>query len=210
MKLGISRIIAVAAVLVLGGCASMSEDECLMSDWHAIGFEDGSQGYRADRLGDHRKACAKHSVAPDFAAYRSGHREGLREFCRPARGFNLGASGGQYNGACAADLEPRFIDAYRSGQHLHSLRSNVNGATYSINTRKQELADIKSLIREKEAALISQETSTEDRILILADLKDLSEEVGQLETEIVALSEDRVVYEHELASYEAMLADSGY
>jgi hypothetical protein len=44
----------------------MSADECAVSDWRAIGFEDGSQGYTSDRLGDHRKACAKHGMAPNF------------------------------------------------------------------------------------------------------------------------------------------------
>ena len=50
----------------------------------------------------------------------------------------------------------------------------------------------------------------EDRILILADLKDLSEENGQLEAEIVRLVEERAYNEQALASYEAVLADSGF
>jgi hypothetical protein len=210
MHTRIAGTIAMFVFAGLAGCASMSEDECLVSDWQAIGFEDGSRGYTADRLGNHRKACAKHGVTPDFQAYRAGHSDGLRDYCQPARGFNLGANGSQYNGMCASDLEPAFIDAYRSGQQLHSLRSNVRSATHGIDSRKEELARIEALIRDKEAALISRETTTEDRILILADLKDLSKDVGQLEAEIVELSEDRVIYELELASYEAVLADSGY
>ena len=42
------------ATLALGGCASMNGDQCLTSDWKAIGFEDGSRGYSASRLGNHR------------------------------------------------------------------------------------------------------------------------------------------------------------
>lgn len=208
-----SRIAATAVAIVLiglGGCASMSEEECLTGDWRAIGYEDGLRGYTADRFGEHRKACAKHSIAPDFQAYRDGHREGLREYCQPSRGFNLGARGGQYHGACAADLEPAFLDAYRHGQHLHTLRSNVDSATYGINSRKAELERLEGVVRDKQAALISDQTTTEERILILADLKEVSEDIGELEAEIVALSEDRVIHEQELASYEAVLADSGY
>jgi hypothetical protein len=203
-------LFATLASLILGGCASMSADECMMSDWHAVGFEDGSRGYTADRLGERRKACAKHGIATDFNAYRAGHAEGLRDFCQPSRGFDLGANGGQYHGLCAADQEPHFVDAWRSGKQLHAMRSNVNHANYEINARKNELARIDDLIRAKEAALISRETTTENRILILADLKDLSEDVGQMEAEIVELSEERAVYEQQLASYEAVLADSGY
>ncbi|MEX2123173.1 MAG: DUF2799 domain-containing protein [Woeseia sp.] len=209
MKLSLAGT-SLIALLVLNGCASMSGDECAMSDWHTIGFEDGSRGYAADRLGDHRKACAKHGVAPDFQAYRAGRDEGLQQFCQPSRGFNLGANGGNYNGVCNAHLEPRFLDAYRSGYHLYNLRSNVNSATHQIGAREGELDDIKELIRSKEAALIARDTTTEERILLLADLKELSERTGQLESEIHLLIDDRARHEEQLASYQATLADSGY
>ena len=62
----------------------------------------------------------------------------------------------------------------------------------------------------KEAALIAKETSLEDRVLILSDLKDLSEENGQLDAEIVQLIEERAMHEHDLSSYQSVLADSGF
>jgi hypothetical protein len=58
--------------------------------------------------------------------------------------------------------------------------------------------------------LISRDTLTEERILLLADLKELSERTGQLESEIHLLIEDRARHEEQLASYQAVLADSGY
>jgi len=205
-----SGIVAIAALLSLSGCASMSGDECMMSDWHAIGFEDGSRGYTSDRLGNHRKACAKHGVAPDFDAYRAGRAEGLHEFCQPTRGFNLGAAGGRYNGVCPASTETRFLDAYNSGYQLHNLRSNVNSATSRINSKKRELDGIEEEIKQMEVALISRETSIEDRVLLLSDLKDHSERSGELEAEIDALIADRAIHERELAAYQQILADSGY
>jgi hypothetical protein len=198
------------ALLVLNGCASMSADECVISDWHTIGFEDGSRGYTAERLGDHRKACARHGVSPDLRAYQAGRDEGLQQFCQPSRGFSLGENGGRYNGVCAGYLEPQFLDAYRSGYHLYNLRSNVSSATYQIDAKRRELDDIKEKIRSTEAALIDRDTSTEDRILLLADLKDLSERTGQLESEIYLLIDDRARHEEQLASYQAALANSGY
>ena len=72
MNSRVAGIIYIAALLGLSGCATMSADECAMSDWRTIGFEDGSMGYTAERLGNHRKACAKHGVAPDFEAYQTG------------------------------------------------------------------------------------------------------------------------------------------
>lgn len=210
MKKLISITALCATLLFVGGCASMSAEECLVSDWHAIGFEDGAAGYTANRIGHHRKACGKHGIAPDFEAYRAGREEGLREFCQPSRGFSLGAAGGRYYGVCSSDQEPHFVDAYRSGQQLYTLRSNVQSATNAIHSREAELDRVRQQIRDTEAALIAPETTVEQRILLLADLKELSEETGRLEAEIVDLVAERQDRQHELASYEQILADSGY
>ena len=203
-------IMAITGILSLSGCASMSGDECLTSDWQMIGFEDGSRGYGAERLGEHRKACAKHGVTPDLQAYRAGREEGLRDFCQPARGFNLGTRGGHYNGVCSAEMEGDFLDAYRAGHHLYELQSYVNSANYQINAKQNELDRIEDLIREKEVLLIASETTTQDRILLLADLKDLSERTGQLETQIVVLIDDRARHEEQLTNYQASVAHFGY
>jgi len=198
------------ATLVLSGCASMNADQCLTSDWQAIGFEDGSRGYPASRLGNHRKACAKHGVTPDFAAYQAGHDEGLDTYCQPSRGFSLGNNGGSYNGVCAAHREGDFIDAYNTGHQLYKLRSQVNFASSQIDSKRQQLADNKELMKDEEIALISPDTTIEDRIRIVADLKDISAANGQLEAEIDQLIDLRARQQLELASYEALVADSGY
>ena len=210
MNTRIAGLMLAGAMVALSGCATMSGEECLTSDWHAIGYEDGAMGYSANRLGDRRKACAKHGVTPDFQAYQNGRDEGLREFCQPQRGFNLGVGGGRYNGVCPSHLEPGFLDAYRTGSQLHTLRSNVNSANYQINAKERELDNVHEVIRTKEALLIANETTVQDRVLILADLKELSERTGELEAEIDQLIADRAHHEQQLASYEAVLADSGY
>lgn len=197
-------------VLGLGGCASMSGDECMTSDWAAIGYEDGARGYTTERITNRRKACAKHGVTLDFAAYQSGREQGLVEYCQPGRGFNVGSNGGRYNGVCSADLEADFLESYNAGYHLYTLRSNVNRATSAINAKEREIDRIKEDMRLKEAALISDETSTEERVLLLVDLKDLSERTGQLEAEIQDLYERRAHSQAELDSYQVALLDAGY
>jgi hypothetical protein len=197
-------------ILALGGCASMSSEECTASDWSAIGYEDGSRGYTSDRFGSHRKACAKHGVTADFAAYQQGRTAGLVEFCQPSRGFNLGASGGHYSGFCNVDLEPEFLDGYRAGQQLYTLRSYVNSANSQIYSRKREIEDIEIAVRNKQALLISAESTPQDRVLLLADLKHLSERSGELEAEIDALIADRARYESDLQRYEQTVAAYTY
>lgn len=201
---------AAAAMLIMSGCASMSGEECVATDWSAVGYEDGARGYTSERFSNHRKACAKHGVTADFAAYQRGREQGLVEFCQPGRGYNVGVSGGRYYGVCSVDLEPDFLDAYNAGYHLYTLRSNVNRANSSIGSKERELDSVHDHMRRKEAALISSETTTEERILILADLKELSERTGRLEAEIQVLYEERARYQVELDNYQAAVSDFGY
>ena len=198
------------ALAGLSGCATMSGDECLTSDWEAIGYEDGARGYTSDQLGARRKACAKHGVTPDFAAYQHGRAQGLDEYCQPGRGFSVGSSGYRYNGVCSAHNEAAFLDAYSAGHHLYSLRANVNRATNAINARENELDRISGEMSAKEVALISSETTAEERVVLLLDLKEMSERTGQLEAEIKDLYDERARHQVELENYQVALVDYGY
>lgn len=203
---------ALVAVAVVGmsGCASMNADECAASDWSAVGYEDGSRGYTTERFGAHRKACAKHGITADFQAYQQGRDQGLVEFCQPSRGFNYGANGGRYNGVCAAEMEPEFLEAYRAGHKLHTLRSNVSAANSAIYSRESELEAAESRILAAELLLISEETTTEERVGLLVELKELSERTGELESEIKQLIADRARFEQDLQYYEQTVAAYGY
>lgn len=198
------------AIGTLSGCASMSGDECMTSDWSAIGYEDGSRGFTTDRFGQHRKACAKHGVTPDFSAYQSGRDQGLVEYCQPHRGFSVGSNGGSYNGVCSVSLEADFLDAYNTGHRLYTLRSNVNRANSSINSKENELDRIEETIVRNGAALIAAETTTEQRIILLADMKNLAERTGKLEAEIRELYDVRARNQVELEHYQLFVADLGY
>ena len=205
------NVIAMAlAALVMSGCATMSSDECVATDWSAVGYEDGARGYTTERFSKHRKACAKHGLTADFGSYQAGRDQGLVEYCQPGRGFDVGASGGRYYGVCSANLEADFLDAYNVGNRLYTLRSNVNHANSSIGSKQRELEHVEDDILHAEAALISRETTTEQRIILLAELKDLSEDTGRLEAEIRDLYEQRARYQVELNNYQAMVADYGY
>ncbi len=203
-------ILILAGALVLQGCASgMSKDECLVADWYAIGYEDGSRGASPDIIGKHRKSCAEHGVAPNMQAYQQGRTKGLALYCQPSKGFNLGARGYGYNGVCPRMLEPEFLAAYNSGRKLYELESSVNYTNRQLQAKKQQLKQLKHTMIDTAAALISDQTLPEDRIHLLAESHDLATRHGQLEAEIEALEHDRVVQEDELARYRAQLA-SGY
>lgn len=210
MKTEWKLVALAAATLAMSGCASMSGEECMATDWSAVGYEDGARGYTSDRFGQHRKACAKHGVTADFGDYQAGREQGLREYCQPGRGFDVGASGGRYYGVCDVQLEGDFLDAYNAGAHLYALRSNVNRATADIKSRERELEEVAESTRQKEILLIAEETTTEERIILLADLKKLSEQKGRLEAEIRELYDVRARHQAELEDYQVAVADFGY
>jgi chromosome segregation ATPase len=107
-------------------------------------------------------------------------------------------------------MEEEFLDAYRVGSQLHTLRSNVNNANSKIYSKEAELKRTKEKIRAKEAELISDDVTTQDRVMLLADLKELSERTGELEAEIESLVADKARYEYELRDYEQTVAAYGY
>ena len=210
MDRNLRLICAALAMFVMSGCATMSGDECMATDWSAVGYEDGARGYSSERFSKYRKACAKQGVTANFSAYQVGREQGLVEYCQPGRGYSVGVNGGRYYGVCAADLEAGFLDAYNAGYHLYTLRSNVNYAESKINAKQRELENVEAAILSAEAALIDRETTTERRIILLAELKDLSEDTGRLEAEIRDLYEQRAQHQAELDNYQASVVDYGY
>src|SRR5690606_9909555 len=82
--------LSLSVLFVLAGCAGMSEQACLVSDWRTIGFEHGASGRPVSSFGTYRQQCARHGVAPDLEAYRAGHAAGVESYCRPSRGFDVG------------------------------------------------------------------------------------------------------------------------
>lgn len=201
----IARAGAAMLLLALSGCATMDREECLTVDWRTVGFEDGAAGYSGDRIGQHRKACAKHGVTPDLTAYQEGRAEGLREYCVPANGFRLGSQGGGYSGICPSDLDPAFAEAYHSGRQLHTLESRLSNVSYQLDSRRGDLRAAESDVVKRSAIAISSEATVEERAQAVVDVKHLGERVGQLKSEIRQLDEERVHCERDLQDYRATL-----
>src|SRR5699024_5332942 len=102
-------------VLLLPGCATLSEGECLTADWYQIGQQDGRHGFQRARFHKHQKACAEHGVRPDENAYYAGRLAGLESYCAPSSGFRRGRDGDRYTGVCPPDWEPAFLSEFRKG-----------------------------------------------------------------------------------------------
>jgi hypothetical protein len=196
--------------IMLSGCAAMSEEECVYSDWAAVGYEDGADGRSSDRFGDYRRACADHSITPDFQAWQAGREQGLIEYCQPSRGFQVGESGGSYSGVCSSNLEPEFLHAFRLGAALFNLHSNLDAITSRLAANAQAIRRIESDVVEIESTIILDETTSAQRTRLLAEMRELSEIKGELELEAELLIEERTLVELALYEFEFTVIESGF
>jgi hypothetical protein len=201
------RVAFTLSVLVaLAGCAGMSEQACLVSDWQTVGFEDGAAGRSVSSIGAYRQQCAKHGVAPDLASYRAGHSAGIESYCRASRGFDVGRSGGTYQGVCPAELETDFLAAYHSGRRLYDLETSVRNIDARIagNARTQE--SIRQELTQIGVTIASDDTSAEQRVQLVARAAELGKRHGELSNENGSLQEERAIVAVELDEYRETLA----
>jgi hypothetical protein len=198
-------VMLIGAIAVLGGCSSMSEKECLATDWRTVGYEDGVAGRSGDRIGRYREQCSEHGVAPSLSEYQAGREQGLREFCKPANGFRVGARGVSYNGVCPADTDDAFLDAYQSGRQLYSLRSRVDSTANAIRSARAEMERLDQDLITVGAQIIDSSTSTERRAQLVLDSKHMAERRGELRARIPAMQNDLAAYQRDLDDYSASL-----
>lgn len=200
------RILLLIAAFTLTGCAGMSKDECMLADWRAIGYEDGSRGAPVSAISGRRQACAKKAgVGVDMAAYLDGRDSGLYEYCTPSNGFAAGASGQHYSGVCSQHAEEEFLYEFSRGAELHRLTAKVRAADHALNDAHAELAGIRERTAYVETALVSTRTPMPARLEYIAELKHLSEERGRIESSLPKLERRRKRAEAQLADYHAGL-----
>jgi hypothetical protein len=165
--------IALMAACLLAGCASLDKDECRNADWYAIGLEDGALGRTVERLGDHRRACAEHGVAPQTERYLAGRNEGLKSFCTYERGYSQGRAGQAYAGACPKEMAAGFVAGYQRGRELYELHRR-------LQETEREIARIK-------AALTAGIPNPRSRAMELERLEAYTREAEQLELQLKSL-----------------------
>jgi hypothetical protein len=114
------------AAALLGGCASMSEQECLTANWQEQGYRDGRNGQALSYIEDHRQACAKVGIVPNLEEYKLGRARGIAEYCTPDNAVQEGRRGASYRNACPPELEGRFLDRYRAGRRVYDAEQRAN------------------------------------------------------------------------------------
>ncbi len=195
------RLIFTVGLVALSGCATLNEDECLTADWRTIGFQDGVAGHTPDRLGQHRKACAKYGVTPNLDTYLEGRSQGLVTYCTPQNGFNAGAAGRSYKGVCPAELENEFLPAYNDGHGLYTREHALSDVLSDISHSESRLEEIHKEIAEKEALLVEAAGTPGERSKLVDELHALAEEQGGLHQKIRDLEYRHGELEADLEAY---------
>jgi len=129
------RFLLVMPLLLLAGCASLSESDCRSASWEDIGYRDGAKGSGPDRAQDHASACVEYGVSVDREAWKTGYERGLDVYCTPENAVEIALSGGNYSGVCPPDSDAAFATHWRAARPVYEQRQKVA----QLEQRRREL-----------------------------------------------------------------------
>jgi hypothetical protein len=171
------------AGLLLGSCATMSEDQCRAGAWGEVGYADGLEGYPMSRLDDHVEACAKYGVAPEPTVYESARADGLTQYCTVPRGFQEGRQGDTYYGVCAPAQEAEFLPAYQDGQVVHEAETALASVRSSVDSLGARLTELDEKITAKQNEMRQSGLTDEQRDTIRNRIREIRRERDGTEDE---------------------------
>ncbi len=193
--------------LFVGGCATLSESQCIASDWQSIGYDDGAKGRTSSQLLKHQNACVKHGVVPDREIYLAGWHQGVEVYCTPVNGFAQGERGGSYGNVCPDHLRHAFYDAYQQGRGLYLAKAEIRTLEDAKTSKERHLDVIKHQLSDTESRLINDDELTAvQRYELLGATKELAKNQGELEAQVEQLIAEIAVKRDRLASMSVTLA----
>lgn len=202
------RTIWLSLCIMLVACVApepMTQADCELADWYALGEQDGSQGRPLGFLQTRTDQCAVFGVSPAYDSYRAGRQAGLVTYCQAETGFYEGLAGRGYQGVCPVEMEAAFLDAYGKGAYLRDLQRQVRvteqALDFAIRESDRNFAEIGNL----QDLLLDPDLSAEERQRIREDLKYLREEAVRDRRDVRDLQRQLAQLERELLSLEAAL-----
>jgi len=132
-------VLLIGLVMALSGCASMTPEECVTANWYEKGVRDGMSGQPRSYIVEHQEACTKAGRMPNVPQWEAGRAQGIRRYCTPENGLNVGRRGQSYRDACPLELEPDFLDAYRAGYRVYEFQQRVERLASDQRSKQQQL-----------------------------------------------------------------------
>lgn len=171
-------------------CSTLNKEECKTANWKTIGYEDGTKGYPASRIGQHRSACAEYGVRPNLDAYTAGRNQGLIHYCVPNIGYKKGLYGHSYNGVCTNHSEKIFLDAYNYGIKIYKQKVILSKMKDDYLNNENYILSLENEIHEKEHEIVSGRLSKHKALTLLNETRDMAEELGRVKSNLYLLQED--------------------
>ena len=185
MKKILKAVMLPAVALMTVGCATLSQEECEVADWRSIGYEDGMRGHTADRIGEHRKACAEFGVSPDLDGYLAGRDEGLLRYCTERNGYKLGVAGSGYKPVCPEAVESAFRSGYEYGLEVHKLEKELAGLNKAIEKLTAERSLVDEDIASRESEILAESTPVARRLEALKEMREFEADKESIEHELM-------------------------
>lgn len=193
--------------LALSGCSTLNKKECINADWASIGYQDGFNGHKESRIGQHREACAEYGVKPVLQSYLQGYNKGAYEYCRPFRGYQHGLKGKRNKNICKGEQRKPYNLAYSQGKHIYNLEDKIKEIKTFLDN---EVLTLKSLKKERlqiEHQLISDGLTKHDRILLVQRLRALN---GEQQNSIKAISDHENLLRNSLKKLKHLRKSNAY
>ena len=174
-------------IFSISGCTTLNKNECATANWELIGLGDGHNGYKVNRLDNHREACAEHNVVPDAVAYNKGRNRGLLKYCRVSNGYEEGISGHTYEGVCPAKNEPAFLDAYRFGRKLYTLKQDITALESKLAQAQENQRRLETDAQHNRFVIVNKRNTAATRARLAEQLRQFDQAIGEIKFTIQQL-----------------------
>ncbi|MEH6443118.1 MAG: DUF2799 domain-containing protein [Oceanospirillaceae bacterium] len=128
------KIILSMVLLVLAGCATLNQAQCISANWYDLGFDNALDGNKSSFVAEHTEACQEYAITPDFEAYKEGWLQGIKKFCSPQSGWRYGMAGDYYRNTCSTLDDRPFLEAYRMGRKLYDKKAEIRSLKSEISS----------------------------------------------------------------------------
>ncbi len=135
----LNKLFALAPVVLLAACASLTQEQCETGDWSSIGYNDGVEGRSESYINQHRDACGEYGITPDVNAWLAGREQGLKQYCTRPNAYQLGRSGDELNPVCRTDVDALKLANFY-GLRYYELDQMIVEARDEMNTYIEALA----------------------------------------------------------------------
>lgn len=146
--------IMMMAVLV-GGCATISRQECQKGEWYSIGVASGRQGATNERLDKIKHDCHKHDVEVDTRRYLEGYAQGLIDYCQLDNAFDTGLRGEIYQHVCPPAIDAIFARYNKAATLVYYLRRHIVNLEIELSDKKYALENTELKASERDSIEIA-------------------------------------------------------